>query len=123
MTVQLDHTIVTARDAQQAASFLAELLGMPAPVRSGPFLAIRLDNGVTLDYYAADREFVPAHYAFRLDPARFDAVLARLRERGIAHWADPFHRIPDTIYQDGDTRGVYFEDPSGHNMEVLAGAA
>ena len=32
-------------------------------------------------------------------------------------WADPGHTREGVI--NGNGRGFYFEDPSGHNMEVL----
>jgi hypothetical protein len=37
MPVQLNHTIVTARDPRASATFLAEILGLPAPVCFGHF--------------------------------------------------------------------------------------
>jgi catechol 2,3-dioxygenase-like lactoylglutathione lyase family enzyme len=39
MPVQLNHTIVAARDPDASATFLAEVLGLPAPVRFGHFEA------------------------------------------------------------------------------------
>lgn len=37
MTAQLNHTIVYSSDRAKSARFLAEILGLPAPVRFGPF--------------------------------------------------------------------------------------
>jgi hypothetical protein len=42
MTVQLDHTIVPARDKKESASFLAEILGLPEPVPTGPFIVVQI---------------------------------------------------------------------------------
>ncbi len=119
MAISLDHTIVYSRDAQQAANFLAELFGLPAPVRSGPFLALRLDNGVTLDYDHMGIDVTIEHYAFRVGDSDFDAIFARIQERKIQYWADPFHQRPGEINPHGGGRRIYFEDPSGHNMEIL----
>ena len=51
MSIALNHTIVWCRDRKRSASFLAEVLGRPAPVRFGPFYVVELDNGVSLDFY------------------------------------------------------------------------
>lgn len=119
MAVQLNHTIVAARDKRAAAEFLADLLGLPAPAPFGPFLAVRTSNEVTLDFIDADGAVTPQHYAFLVSEPEFDAVFARIRERGLAHWADPFKQRPDAINTRDGGRGVYFEDPSGHLLEVL----
>jgi len=47
----------------------------------------------------------------------FDAIFARVTDRGLRYWADPGHAWASVINDHG--RGSYFEDPSGHNMEVL----
>ena len=44
---------------------------------------------------------------------------ARIRERGIPYWADPFHRTPDAINHGDGGRGVYWEDPNGHSLEII----
>ncbi|MFL6647706.1 MAG: VOC family protein, partial [Sulfurifustaceae bacterium] len=51
MSIELNHTIVHARDKTQSARFLAEILGRPAPTPFGPFVGVEMDNGVTLDFY------------------------------------------------------------------------
>jgi extradiol dioxygenase family protein len=78
-----------------------------------------MTNDVTLDFNDADREIVPQHYAFLVDERRFDDILARIRQRALPYWADPFHCRAGEINTDGEGRGVYFEDPSGHNLEVI----
>lgn len=45
MAVQLDHTIVRARDPAASATLLAELLGVAAPARFGHVHCVVLDNG------------------------------------------------------------------------------
>src|SRR5580658_3660090 len=37
VTAQLNHTIVYSADRAKSARFLAEILGLPAPTRFGPF--------------------------------------------------------------------------------------
>jgi extradiol dioxygenase family protein len=117
MAVELNHTIVAARDPATGARFLAEVLGLPAPTRFGPFTVVRVANGVDLDYMAA-AEVAPQHYAFLISEEEFDAVAGRLRDRDVATFADPGHRTRGHNTNDGG-RGMYFDSPEGHNMEVL----
>jgi catechol 2,3-dioxygenase-like lactoylglutathione lyase family enzyme len=119
MAIELNHTIVHARDPQRSAVFLAELLGRPAPVRFGPFLGVALDNGVTLDFIAADAELVIEHYAFLVGEAEFDAIFERIRARALPYWADPAHRQPGEINHHDGGRGVYWNDPDGHYLEII----
>src|SRR6185295_3710423 len=64
MSIELNHTIVHARDPKASADFLAQMLGRPEPVRFGPFHGVELDNGVTLDFIQADDQLIIEHYAF-----------------------------------------------------------
>ena len=120
MAVQLNHTIVPAHDKLAAATFLAEILGLEPPTPFGPFLCVETANGVSLDYLHQDAPIASAHYAFLVSEEDFDAIFARVTERGLRYWADPGHTREGVINNHG--RGFYFEDPSGHNMEVLTRA-
>ena len=116
MAPQLNHTIIRVRDKTESATFLTEILGTAPPVPFGPFLCVETDNGVSLDY--DDRWGpVPGHYAFLVSEDEFDVIFARVTARGLRYWADPAHVEEGVINDNG--RGFYFEDPSGHNMEVL----
>jgi catechol 2,3-dioxygenase-like lactoylglutathione lyase family enzyme len=120
MAVQLNHTIVPAHDTLAAATFLADILGLEAPTPFGPFQCVETDNGVSLDYADHDGVIPSTHYAFLVSEEEFDAIFARVTERGLRYWADPGHTRESVINNHG--RGFYFEDPSGHNMEVLTRA-
>jgi hypothetical protein len=37
----------------------------------------------------------------------------------LRYWADPFHRRQGEINTNDGGRGTYFEDPSGHNLEII----
>jgi catechol 2,3-dioxygenase-like lactoylglutathione lyase family enzyme len=119
MTAQLNHTIVYSADRAKSARFLAEILGLPAPVRFGPFEVVELDNGVSLDFAAADGPIQPQHYAILISEADFDAVFGRIREQGLQYWADPRRSRPGDINHNDGGRGVYFPDPDGHYLEVM----
>ena len=44
MSINFNHTIVYAGDSRASATFLAEILGLPAPRRWGPFQVVTTDN-------------------------------------------------------------------------------
>jgi catechol 2,3-dioxygenase-like lactoylglutathione lyase family enzyme len=119
MSIELNHTIVAARDPQTSAAWLAALLGRGAPARFGPFHCVTLDNGVTLDFMRADGAIARQHYAFLVDENEFDRIFGRLREQGLSYWADPGHGQPGTINRRDGGRGVYWDDADGHRLELL----
>ncbi|WP_439380273.1 VOC family protein [Amycolatopsis lexingtonensis] len=94
MSVELNHTIVCVTDREKSAGFLA-----------GPFAPVWLADGVTLDYLRVDR-VTSRHYAFLVGEADFDAALARIERAG-------------ALNDMNGGRGLYFEDPDGHNLELL----
>lgn len=119
MPIQLNHTIVPARNARTSAQFFADVLGLAAPTRLGPFHCVQLDNGVTLDFQDTPEEMEVRHYAFLVSESEFDAIFSRIRERGLKYWADPFHREPGQINHHDGGRGVYWDDPDGHRLEII----
>ncbi|MGH9042200.1 MAG: VOC family protein [Acidimicrobiia bacterium] len=119
MTVQLNHTIVASRDKKVSAAFMAEILGLPEPAPFGPFLGVQVDNDVTLDFIDSDREITPQHYAFLISEAEFDEIFGRIQARGLPYWADPHKDHPGEINTRDAGRGVYFEGPDGHFLEIL----
>lgn len=120
MAVQLNHTIVHARDAKASAIFFTEILGLATPpVRFGPFWAVPLDNSVTLDFIDTDAALTIEHYAFLVSESEFDAIFSRVRERGLPYWADPMHEQPSMINHHDGGRGVYWNDPNGHYLEII----
>ncbi len=119
MAVHLDHTIVAARDRDESARFLAEMLGPAVPTRMGPFAAVEVANGVTLDFMNATGTIPSQHYAFLISEPEFDEIFGRIVERSLPYWADPARSRPGEIREYEGSRGVYFEDPSGHFLEIL----
>ncbi len=119
MSVQLNHTIVACRDQELSASFLTEILGLPAATRYGRFLVVGTDNGVSLDYAQTDREITAQHYAFLIGEDDFDPIFGQITARNLRHWADPGRTRPGEINHNDGGRGVYFEDPDGHLMEII----
>ncbi|MBN1208954.1 MAG: VOC family protein [Myxococcaceae bacterium] len=120
MAIRFNHTILPARDAARAARFTAEILGLPAPRVSGIFQVIDLADEASLDYAEMWVDSRGHHHvAFLVTDAEFDAILARIRERGIEHWADPFKSRPGQINHLHGGRGVYFDDPEGNRLECI----
>jgi extradiol dioxygenase family protein len=120
MTIQLNHTIVHARDPHVSATFLVELFALPGPESFGPFLDVKLANDVTLAYLSAgDMEVQLQHYAFLVSDEEFDQVFGRIQQRGLAYFADPGMRVKGEFNQHFGGRGVYFQDPSGHLLEIM----
>ena len=119
MSIKLNHTIVHSRDKGASAAFLVEILGLPVPTPFGPFLTVQMDNEVTLDFSNADRDIAPQHYAFLVSEMEFDEILGRIRQRGLPFWADPHHHRANEINTNDAGRRAYFEDPSGHNLEIM----
>jgi catechol 2,3-dioxygenase-like lactoylglutathione lyase family enzyme len=119
MVAQLNHTIVAARDKHESARFLSEILGLPAPTAFGHFMVVPTGNDVSLDYADSVEEIHPQHYAFLITEEEFDEVFDRVKARGIAYWPHPWRAEEGTINHNDGGRGFYFEDPSGHFLEVL----
>jgi catechol 2,3-dioxygenase-like lactoylglutathione lyase family enzyme len=119
MPVQLNHTIVNVRDKQESATFLAEILGLAEPTPFGPFLVVQVDNDVSLDFADDHGPAHPQHYAFLVTEAEFDEILGRITARGLPYWADPFKRRPGEINTNDGGRGVYWDDPDGHRLEII----
>lgn len=119
MSVQLNHTIVWCRDKQRSATLLTEVLGLPKPNRFGPFLVVELSNGASLDFHEVDGRISSQHYAFLIGEDDFDQVFARIRARGLQYWADPGKKRVGAINHNDGGRGVYFDDPDGHLLEVI----
>ncbi|HKP57714.1 MAG TPA: VOC family protein [Polyangiales bacterium] len=120
MAITLNHTIVHARDKRESATFLTELFGLPTPKPFGPFLVVEVANGVSLDFIDDhDGPISRQHYAFLVSEADFDAIFARIQERGLPYWADPRKQHPNEFNTHDGGRGVYWEDPSGHYLEII----
>jgi catechol 2,3-dioxygenase-like lactoylglutathione lyase family enzyme len=119
MAAALNHTIVHARDARASAEFYAEVFGFAPATPFGPFLDVETANGVTLAVLGTDEKFEPQHYAFLVADAEFDAIFARVRARGQEYWADPGKKQRGAINSHFGGRGVYFEDPGGHLLEII----
>jgi hypothetical protein len=119
MTVELNHTLVHVRDTWSAARDVADVLGLPEPTAYGPFAVLQLDNGASLDFLEDTGAISAQHYAFLVGEDDFDAIWDRIREQGRQFWADPFKQHPGAVNHGDGGRGLYWEGPDGHWLEVI----
>lgn len=116
--ITLNHTIVSARDCAATAKFFTDILALDPPRRLGHFTIVQV-GPTSLDLIQTDNPIDPRHFAFLVSESGFDAIFARILARGLDYWADPFHKQPGEINHWDDGRGVYFDDPNGHILEVI----
>ena len=96
-----------------ASSGSAQITGYVIPIKRVLRIAARVVAGqdtasITLGYDA-----------FLVGEEEFDAIHGRIVERGLEFWADPLHRQPGEINTNDGGRGLYWNDPNGHNLEIL----
>lgn len=65
MTIELNHTIVPARDKEQSARFFADIPGLQYDGVAGHFTPVRANDRLTLDF-DQDDSFDMHHYAFHV---------------------------------------------------------
>lgn len=120
MDVQLDHTMVSARDRRASAELLAAILDVPwSETGVGPFCPVYVNAGLTLDFDQADGPFPIQHFCFRLGEAGFDRLLARLAAHGIAYRSTPHGPVDGQVNTQHGGRIVYWSQPEGHVWEAL----
>jgi catechol 2,3-dioxygenase-like lactoylglutathione lyase family enzyme len=119
MSIELNHTIVHVRDRDAAARQVADTLGLDGPTTYGPFAVVEMANGVSLDFMEDTGEIQGQHYAFLVAEEDFDHIHQRLRDTGVQWWADPFKRNPGRINTNDGGRGLYWEGPDGHWLEII----
>ena len=120
MAIKLNHTIVHSKDPKAAAEFFAGLFGLPAPKPFGPFLDVEVSNEVTLAFLDAEGMDVQMqHYAFLVSEKEFDAIFGRIKKKKLGYWADPGMKQAGEINRHYGGRGVYFQDLSGHLLEII----
>lgn len=120
MTIHLDHVIVSSHDRDASARRLAALLGVPsAPAAGTPFHAVYVNDGLTLDFIQTDDPFPVEHFCFRVDEDEFDRILGRIRAAGIAYRSAVRGPADHRINTDYGGRMIYWNEPDGHQWEML----
>jgi catechol 2,3-dioxygenase-like lactoylglutathione lyase family enzyme len=89
VAIELNHTIVPARDKVKAAKFFARILGLSFDESAaGHFAPVRVNDSLTLDFADGD-EFESHHYAFKVSEADFDAMFDRIKAESIPYGSSP----------------------------------
>jgi catechol 2,3-dioxygenase-like lactoylglutathione lyase family enzyme len=119
--LQIDHIGIPAGDARRSAQRLAEILGASEPKPEGlddDMFRVDLEDGAFVLFNPAQKIDL-THLAFRVDQARFDAIVGRLRAQQIPFGNDPEDpRNGSTEDHLGGAGRVYFVDENGHLFEV-----
>jgi catechol 2,3-dioxygenase-like lactoylglutathione lyase family enzyme len=118
MAIVLDHTIVPAHDKVASAKFFARIFGLEYKGPHSHFAPVQVNEALTLDFDERGA-FDMHHYAFKVGEAEFDAIFGRVKEEGIPYGSGPRSRTDMEINRRRGGRGVYFEDPNGHVLEIL----
>jgi catechol 2,3-dioxygenase-like lactoylglutathione lyase family enzyme len=118
MAIVLDHTIVPAHDKVASARFFARIFGLEYKGPHSHFAPVQVNEALTLDFDERG-DFNMHHYAFKVSEPEFDAIFGRVKEEGIAYGSGPRSRTDRDINHRRGGRGVYFEDPNGHVLEIL----
>jgi catechol 2,3-dioxygenase-like lactoylglutathione lyase family enzyme len=117
MAIVLNHTIVPAHDKDASARFFATMFGLKYEKSGGHFAPVQVNATLTLDFDDAEN-FDVHHYAFHVSDEEFDAILQRVKDAGVKFGKDPWTR--DSVLNGWNGgRGVYFNDPSGHVLELM----
>lgn len=118
MTVTLNHTIVVARDKVTSTGFYVEILSLPPYRLLGHFAVVQVDD-TSLDLVETEAEIAQRHFASLVSESDFDEIFDRIKQRNLEYWADPFRKEPGRINRWDDGRGVCFDDPNGHLLEII----
>jgi catechol 2,3-dioxygenase-like lactoylglutathione lyase family enzyme len=119
MTIRLDHTIVPSRNKDASARFFAEVMGLIVTPGRGYFAQVRVNENLTFDFADEDGPIPGQHYAFHVSDQEFDAILARIKGRGQDYGSEPHDPRNGRLNRRRGGRGFYFEDPSGHLLELM----
>ena len=119
MAIELNHTIVPARDKEESVRFYQRMFGFKYEGPMGHFAPITIPGqSLTLDF--DNREsFQPHHYAFKVSEAEFDEIFGRIVADGLSYGSGQFTPRNGKTNARGGGRGVYFQDPNGHLLELL----
>lgn len=117
MAIILNHTVVPAHDKEASARFFAQVFGLTYEGSNGHFAPVRINETLTFDFDTA-QNFDFHHYAFHVSDEEFDAILKRVQAAGLPFGCDPWNR-EETLNDWNGGRGVYFDDPNGHILELM----
>ena len=90
MTIELNHTIVPARNKEESARFYQRMFGFEYVGPMGHFTPVKIPSqSLTLDF-DQDDSFTPRHYAFKVSETEFDEIFERVVKDGLTYGSGPF---------------------------------
>ena len=127
MAINLDHTIVPAKDKEASASFFAEIFGLT--VEAGYFARVQVNKSLTLAFTDEPERWGDTgydlgknqchHYAFHVSDVEFDAIFSRIKEKDVPYGSGPYSFDDGRLYRRRGGRGLYFKDPYGNLLEIM----
>jgi catechol 2,3-dioxygenase-like lactoylglutathione lyase family enzyme len=118
MAITLNHTIVPSHAKAASAEFFARIMGLGETAAAGPFIQVRVNGDLALDYDDRDT-FDAHHYAFVVSDREFEEIFERLKREHVEYGSGPFDPTDGKINTRRGGRGLYFADPDGHLMEIM----
>ena len=118
MEITLNHTIVASKDNVESAKFYERIFDFEFIKEWGHFAVVKVNSTLTLDFDTQEN-FSTNHYAFKVSDQQFDEIFERVKLENISFGSGPRSSDDGKINNDYGGRGVYFEDPNGHLLEIL----
>ncbi len=118
MDITLNHTIVASKNHMASARFYEKIFGFEFIKEWGRFAVIKVNSTLTLDFDTKEN-FSRNHYAFKVNEQQFDEIFERLGSDNISFGSGPCSSNDGKINNNYGGRGVYFEDPNGHLLEII----
>jgi lactoylglutathione lyase len=107
---------VRVKDLSKAEPFYREVLGLEVGIRDEKrnWLFLRAGGDAGMVVLQEDKgEWPLQHFAFTIDASDIERAAAMLRERGVEVEGPVFHQWMSAT-------SLYFSDPDGHALELLA---
>jgi len=107
---------IRVKDMTRAEPFYREVLDLEVGIRDEKrnWLFLRAGGDAGMVVLQEDKgEWPLQHFAFTIEEADIERALAMLRERGVEVEGPVFHQWMNST-------SLYFEDPDGHALELLA---
>lgn len=120
MKIELDHLIIPSHQKEKSAELISRIFNVPwSNSNSGPFCAVYMNEGLTLDFDQAESEFPVQHYCFRVSETNFDGIQKRIDALGIAYRGSPHGENDQKIGRYNGGRLLYWNEPDHHVWEIL----
>ena len=118
MEITLNHTIVPSHDNVASARLYEKLFGFEFVKEWGHFAVVKVNSTLTLDFLT-EQNFSSIHYAFKVSDQQFDLILSRIKDDNIKYGSVPNSLDNGEINHNYGGRGLYFNDPNGHVLEII----